>query len=159
MTPTTAENWMAVANDRAMDAEAIEEKQPNSVGSVYMAGYAIECSLKALLQKRGIPTPTFGKDKFYDRELPQNMPLLLFWVHAYGTLKGDRAHFKLTAPNDRVMVDNEQVLDASNRSWMGYVGQRNTPSRPIIPGVWRGEYQLIRGSRLPIEIDRDLNVI
>jgi hypothetical protein len=34
MEPTTAEDWMAVANDRAMDAEAIKEKQPNSVGSV-----------------------------------------------------------------------------------------------------------------------------
>lgn len=61
MEPTTAEDWMAVASDRAMDAEAIKQKQPNSVGSVYMAGYAIECSLKALLQKKGISTPTFGK--------------------------------------------------------------------------------------------------
>ena len=29
MEPTTAEDWMAVANDRSMDAEAIKEKQPN----------------------------------------------------------------------------------------------------------------------------------
>ena len=62
MDPTTYKDWMEVANYRAMDAEAIKEKQPSSVGSVYMAGYAIECSLKALLQKRGIPTPTYGKE-------------------------------------------------------------------------------------------------
>ena len=60
MEPTTAEGWIAVANERAADAEAIEKDRPASVGSVYMAGYAIECSLKALLQKRGIPTPTSG---------------------------------------------------------------------------------------------------
>lgn len=34
MEPTTAEDWMAVASDRAMDAEAIKQKQPNSVGSL-----------------------------------------------------------------------------------------------------------------------------
>ena len=60
MEPTTAEGWIAVANERAADAEAIEKDRPASVGSVYMAGYAVECSLKALLQKRGIPTPTSG---------------------------------------------------------------------------------------------------
>ncbi len=30
MEPTTAEDWMLVANDRAMDAEAIKDKQPSS---------------------------------------------------------------------------------------------------------------------------------
>ncbi len=60
MEPTTAEDWSAVANERAADAEAIEKSRPTSVGSVYLVGYAVECSLKALLQKRGIPNPTFG---------------------------------------------------------------------------------------------------
>ncbi|WP_199247824.1 hypothetical protein [[Phormidium] sp. ETS-05] len=60
MEPTTAEDWSAVAKERGADAEAIAKDRPTSVGSVYMAGYAIECSLKALLQKHGIPTPTFG---------------------------------------------------------------------------------------------------
>lgn len=30
MEPTTAEDWMAVAIARSMDAEAIKEKQPNN---------------------------------------------------------------------------------------------------------------------------------
>ncbi|MCP2730547.1 HEPN domain-containing protein [Limnofasciculus baicalensis] len=62
MTPTTAQDWIAVANERAADAEALQKERPNSIGAVYMAGYAIECSLKALLQKRGIPFPTHGKE-------------------------------------------------------------------------------------------------
>ncbi len=60
MSPYTAQEWLSVANKRAIDAEAICKNDPNSVGSVYMIGYAIECSLKALLQKKGIPFPLSG---------------------------------------------------------------------------------------------------
>lgn len=97
--------------------------------------------------------------KFYDEVLPQDIPLIVFWVQAYGTLAGDRVHFKLTAPNGQVMVDNHQTLAESNRSWMGYVGKRNTPERPIIPGVWRGEYQLQRGDRILISRSQTINII
>jgi hypothetical protein len=62
MSPTDAQSWIAVANKRGADAQAIYKEHPNSIGSVYMAGYAIECSLKALLQSRGTPFPTHGSD-------------------------------------------------------------------------------------------------
>jgi hypothetical protein len=62
MSPNTAEEWLAVANQRLADAISIYKDQSNSIGSVYMAGYAIECSLKALLQKRGIPYPKSGQE-------------------------------------------------------------------------------------------------
>jgi hypothetical protein len=62
MSPNTAEEWLAVANQRLADAISIYKHQSNSIGSVYMAGYAIECSLKALLQKRGIPYPKSGPE-------------------------------------------------------------------------------------------------
>ncbi|MBO1349465.1 MAG: HEPN domain-containing protein [Hormoscilla sp. GUM202] len=61
MSPNTAAEWLAVAEQRTADAEAIHAQDPNSVGAVYVIGYAIECSLKALLQKRGIPYPTSGQ--------------------------------------------------------------------------------------------------
>ncbi|MDY6806195.1 MAG: HEPN domain-containing protein [Cyanobacteriota bacterium] len=62
MEPTTAADWMAVADERLADAEAILKERPDSVASVYMAGYAIECALKALLQKRGIASPSYGRE-------------------------------------------------------------------------------------------------
>jgi hypothetical protein len=66
MPPTTAKEWIAVANERAADAEAIKKaikkEKPSAVGSVYMAGYTIECSLKALLQSRGTPFPKHGQE-------------------------------------------------------------------------------------------------
>jgi HEPN domain-containing protein len=69
MSPNTADEWIEVANERATDAEAIKKENPTSVGSVYMAGYAIECSLKALLQSRVIPFPTHGKKGHNLKEL------------------------------------------------------------------------------------------
>ena len=49
MIPTTSNEWIAVANERAADAEAIKTTRNDSVGPVYLAGYAIECGLKALV--------------------------------------------------------------------------------------------------------------
>jgi hypothetical protein len=45
MAPNTAQDWITVANERAADAEAMLSSRQDSVGPVYMVGYAIECSL------------------------------------------------------------------------------------------------------------------
>ncbi|NES19004.1 MAG: hypothetical protein F6K41_08760 [Symploca sp. SIO3E6] len=62
MSPHSYQEWLAVANERALDAEAIHKNRPQSVCSVYLAGYAIECSLKALLQRQGKPFPKHGNE-------------------------------------------------------------------------------------------------
>jgi hypothetical protein len=62
MAPTSPQGWISLANERAADAEAINKERPNSVGCVYMAGYAIECSLKALLQSKGKEFPKHGRE-------------------------------------------------------------------------------------------------
>ncbi|MGL4501658.1 MAG: HEPN domain-containing protein [Planktothrix sp.] len=62
MQPTTVEDWIEIANNRAADAEAIRKVEETSVGSVYMAGYAIECSLKALLRSQNTPFPKSGRE-------------------------------------------------------------------------------------------------
>ncbi len=61
MSPITVKDWLEIANQRAIDAQAIHQHQLSSVGAVYMAGYAIECSLKALLQHQGIEYPKKGR--------------------------------------------------------------------------------------------------
>jgi len=60
MAPHTPQEWLDTAKERAADADEVCKFRPTSVGSVYLAGYAIECSLKALLQKKGIPFPSSG---------------------------------------------------------------------------------------------------
>jgi hypothetical protein len=58
--PHSAEAWVEVAGARAADAQAMLAVRAGSTGPVYMAGYAIECSLKALLRARNQPFPTGG---------------------------------------------------------------------------------------------------
>ena len=60
MSPTSSDGWRDVARERASDADALLSRRQRSAGSVYLAGYAIECSLKAFLQRRGMPFPTAG---------------------------------------------------------------------------------------------------
>jgi hypothetical protein len=62
MAPTTASDWISVANERAADADTMKTTRCTSIGCVYMAGYAIECSLKALLQSKGTAFPRHGQE-------------------------------------------------------------------------------------------------
>ena len=59
--PSSASDWMAVARQRGADAKAMLPERAESVGPSYMAGYAIECAVKALLQARGTPRPASGR--------------------------------------------------------------------------------------------------
>ncbi|MEA5418288.1 HEPN domain-containing protein [Spirulina sp. CCNP1310] len=62
MPPHTSEDWINLANERAADADVMTKNRNTSVTSVYLAGYAIECSLKAFLQQRGRGFPKHGQD-------------------------------------------------------------------------------------------------
>ena len=62
MRPSTHKEWLEVANERAADAQALLKDRQDSVGPVYMAGYVIECSLKAILQRCGVAFPKAGQE-------------------------------------------------------------------------------------------------
>ena len=47
--PQTYQDWRETAMERAADADAMLPERKESIGSVYMAGYAVECMLKAYL--------------------------------------------------------------------------------------------------------------
>lgn len=53
------ETWLERAGERERDAHVLRE-QGRLLGAVYMAGYAVECSLKALVQLQGGKFPTHG---------------------------------------------------------------------------------------------------
>jgi hypothetical protein len=61
MEPQMTEDWLFVARERGADAQAVIDIRPDSVGSVYLMGYAVECSLKAYLKASRIPFPTSGR--------------------------------------------------------------------------------------------------
>lgn len=83
-----------------------------------------------------------------------SLQALVFWVHVFGVLRGDKEHFALIAPNERVTVDKEKPMMKNNRSWVSYVGKRNTIDHPLEKGCWRGIYQLRRGERTVINLER-----
>jgi hypothetical protein len=57
--PNDYHDWIAVATQRSGDADHLSFLE-NTVGPIYMAGYVIECSLKAYLQRMGKAFPTSG---------------------------------------------------------------------------------------------------
>jgi hypothetical protein len=59
--PSTHSQWIEAARQRALDAETLLSGDGNTVGPVYMAGYALECSFKGLLHLRGENIPK-GKE-------------------------------------------------------------------------------------------------
>ena len=61
MEPSTPEDWVEVAKERSQDARVLRDGN-RSLGAVYMAGYSIECSLKAYLQRQGIGQPPRGTE-------------------------------------------------------------------------------------------------
>ena len=62
MNPSTTREWLIVAAERASDADALAGSRQRSHGAVYMAGFAIECSLKAYLQSHHLKFPTSGRE-------------------------------------------------------------------------------------------------
>jgi murein DD-endopeptidase len=79
---------------------------------------------------------------------------MVFWVHLFGVLKGDREHFTLIAPGRRILINTEKPLTRNNKSWVSYVGKRNMNDQPLSKGKWLGVYQLKRGGRVLIKVER-----
>ena len=86
MTPTTAERWLEVAHERGTDAYTLKS-QGRSLASVYMIGYTVECTLKALLQRNGKKIPTSGREGHDLRSLWEAVG---FKLH---DIQGNRRHF------------------------------------------------------------------
>lgn len=56
----TPDEWLEIGRERAADADSILKDRPSSVCSVYLAGYGVECSIKAYLQVSGGKVITSG---------------------------------------------------------------------------------------------------
>ena len=96
MNPTTAQGWAAVATERQSDARALSEQRAESVGAAYLAGYAIECALKAYLQRAGIRFPKAGREghnlrglwrssRFRLRDLADHAGTKSFYINCWST--------------------------------------------------------------------------
>ncbi|MGD1698457.1 M23 family metallopeptidase [Dapis sp. BLCC M229] len=93
--------------------------------------------------------------KFYDTVLPGNSAALIFWVQIYGVLPGDKEHYQLFAPNGERVIDNKKEIKSAKKTWMGYVGKRNN-SQSLAKGKWRGEYSLMRGDKVLVNVSKEV---
>jgi HEPN domain-containing protein len=88
-----ASGYLAAANERSTDAQRLFEADRHC-GAVYMAGYAVECRLKALLEELGRHVPRAG---------PSGHDLCRLWEAAgfrLQDLKGYRQLFVTTWSTD-----------------------------------------------------------
>lgn len=95
--------------------------------------------------------------EFSETKLPAKSSVLFFWVQSYGVLKGDREQYKLFAPNGQTIADQTSEIKAPSRTWLGYVGKRNS-TNSVTPGVWRAEYRLTRGERVLTSVKREVEL-
>ena len=91
--------------------------------------------------------------KYTETQFSLDIPALVFWVHAYGVLAGDREQWQLIDPNGQIAIQQEQQLEKSYRTWVSYAGKRK-----IIPGVWQGEYKLIRDGSPVFTVKREIEI-
>ncbi len=92
---------------------------------------------------------------FDEDQLSADIPALIFWVHLYGVLEGDEEHIELINPKGQVIINQRRPLSTSNRVWMSYAGKRNR-SQNLTRGKWQGKYQLIRGGKTLIDIQKQV---
>ncbi len=90
--------------------------------------------------------------------LPISSKLLIFWVQPYGVKQGDQEEFRLIDPNGQEIAKSSQPIPSTTRIWLRYIGKINRPQRPLIPGIWRGEYRLVRGTQVLIDLQREINL-
>jgi murein DD-endopeptidase MepM/ murein hydrolase activator NlpD len=92
--------------------------------------------------------------KFTETVFPVNSPALLFWVHDFGVLEGDREFFQLISPTGETIVKHEGIRKSSQRDGFSFVGKKNTEAKPLIAGIWKAQYRLTRGDKVLIDIQK-----
>ncbi len=83
---------------------------------------------------------------------------LVFWVHLFGVLSGDRESLRVVDPQGKIVSEAVRSRDRPFRVALAYVGKKNSQERPLMPGTWRGEYELKRGDRTIIQTTKTVEV-
>lgn len=96
--------------------------------------------------------------RFWESTLSAQSNALVFWVQAYGVLEGDVESMRVIDSQGKTVAEQTQPIQQSRRIWLKYIGKRNSTQRPLIPGVWRGEYRLMRGNRVLVNVTREVEL-
>lgn len=102
------------------------------------------------------PTPPtleqLWQGAYQTHQLSSQNAALVFWVHLYGVLAGDKESFEIRDPAGQVIVMDQRTSDRPNRVAMGFVGKKFTPGT-LKPGNWTGIYTLQRQNETIISVN------
>lgn len=123
--PADVHEWLRVAGVRLQEARELMLANTSSVGSAYLAGYAVECSLKAYLMNEGKPRPTYGGEGHNLRALWSSCDLVL---RDLNDTSGSKNYFMSDWSTDlRYQVSrNTDILDSEIINGAGRVLSRIT---------------------------------
>ncbi|MGF1494604.1 MAG: M23 family metallopeptidase, partial [Microcoleaceae cyanobacterium] len=97
--------------------------------------------------------------EFKETTLPIDSPALIFWVQLYGVFQGDQVAYKLIDPQGRAVVDQQDVLQSSTKTYFQFLGRKNNPQTPFKPGTWRGEYRLTRDGEVLVDVEQEVQLV
>lgn len=123
--PADVHEWLRVAGVRLQEARELMLANTSSVGSAYLAGYAVECSLKAYLMNEGKSRPTHGGEGHNLRALWSSCDLVL---RDLNDTSGSKNYFMSDWSTDlRYQTSrNTNILDSEIVSGAGHVLSRIT---------------------------------
>jgi hypothetical protein len=98
-----------------------------------------------------------ARDGAYDGPLPAGAPALVFWADLFGAEAGDRQSIRVTGPDGRTVVADDDVLAASNVSWFAFAGRRAPPGG-WPPGPYTGTYRLERAGAVVAETSATVRI-
>jgi len=118
------DNFLEVARERGVDASTLRHEK-RLLAAIYMAGYAVECGLKALLQRMGKRFPRSGSEGHHLRGLWEAAGLKLDDVRGYRRLFMDfwttNLRYEHSLPDG---TDFEARYDAGGEL-VGYIQKRS----------------------------------
>lgn len=119
--PSAPAEWLSVANLRLQEARRLCCDGLGCVAAAYLAGYAIECSLKAYLLDRGTPKPGAGGEGHNLRALWAACDMVLrdiqdsdgsknYFMTAWSTDLRYQCNKNTTIADEKLIVGAGQVL-------------------------------------------------
>ncbi|MEX0807777.1 MAG: M23 family metallopeptidase [Dongiaceae bacterium] len=91
-----------------------------------------------------MPNVKDAEEGVYTRTPPRSDgEVIAFWYHMFGIAKGDREIVRLVGPGERVIAETDRIAEKNRVLAFGFVGDKLNGQR-LDPGLYRGEYQVIR---------------
>ena len=102
--------------------------------------------LPALLRQ---PAPTM---------VASDSPVLVFAVTVFGVRAGDEVRMRILDPSGAVFARSTQPMEKNQAQRLVYIGRKLVAGAHWPPGVYRGEYQLIRDDKIEVQAGRTIEV-